>query len=893
MWLALITVVGSADPLVAQPAPATATTEATVLDADGRQVATLGAADFQVTVDGQARRVVAADYIRLDAARDGGSPYYSTNRSSAPAGRFVLLLVDQRQIAPEAAPAAMQALARLVNALSAHDRIALAAIPAPGEFVDFTTDHGQVRQALLRIRGEPLLPGRRTGLSLAEALAIHERSDMRLATRALDRECGSGLDADTRLRCQGDVARQAGELAGAARDRSRQTLAAIDDVLRRLEPIVGPKTVLLVSAGLLADHQRASIDAVAATAASVRASIDVLLVTDPPVGRGGAREGPGLTVLANAARGGVHRLDANGLDRIREAVAGYYVLGLEAVPTDDTPGGGRALVRTTAAPGTIVRARARVTAVEAAPATAEEAVARALRAALPTTALPMRLATWTFKAPGTQDMRLLLAAEVERPADQPLTYTTGVVVVDETGHLVANAVRPAALSPHPHDPTIGTYSASVTVPPGRYRVRLAVVDPAGRVGSVERFVDAAAVDPGAAAAGDMVIAAAPGGMQGSLAPGVEARVGEEPLAALAELYLPAGGTPAGVEATLDVVQAADGAPLLSSAMQIGTGPSPEIATAQTMVETTSLAPGRYLARITFHAAGRTLGAMLRPFLVLPAAAASRPGRTAGASTLSAPPGLRRGLLDAVPTAAVDRLLEADALDRILAVVAEGQSTTVAHAVATARVEGFGGAAFAVLDEGQQGLATFLRALDFVERADTAKAEQTLRTAVQLLPSLAPARLFLGAVLAGTGRYRDAAGLLQSVPATLAPAAPLLAGEAWLKAGEAALAIEPLEHAAAGDDPRAARSLAFAYLLADRATEALPVLAAYLGDHGDDGPALAAAVFAAYSRHTPAPVTATLGPDRERAAAWARACQRTGGPFSALVESWVIHLNGLQ
>ena len=47
----------------------------------------------------------------------------------------------------------MQNALKFVDRLQPNDRIALVAVPAPGELVDFTIDHAKVREAMLRVTG--------------------------------------------------------------------------------------------------------------------------------------------------------------------------------------------------------------------------------------------------------------------------------------------------------------------------------------------------------------------------------------------------------------------------------------------------------------------------------------------------------------------------------------------------------------------------------------------------------------------------------------------------------------------------------------------------------------------------------------------------------------------
>ena len=138
----------------------------------------------------------------------------------------------------------------------------------------------------------------------------------------------------------------------------------------------------------------------------------------------------------------------------------------------------------------------------------------------------------------------------------------------------------------------------------------------------------------------------------------------------------------------------------------------------------------------------------------------------------------------------------------------------------------------------------------------------------------------------------AAGLLMSLPAASVPSLGRLAGEAWLKAGQPAAAIAPLEQtsAAQAGDARSARALALAYALSGDTDKGMPALTTYLNGAGaKDGPALAAGVYVVYRRHLVATNAATIVADRTQARTWARGYAVTKGPLVPLVEAWAAFL----
>ena len=66
-----------------------------------------------------------------------------------------------------------------------------------------------------------------------------------------------------------------------------------------------------------------------------------------------------------------------------------------------------------------------------------------------------------------------------------------------------------------------------------------------------------------------------------------------------------------------------------------------------------------------------------------------------------------------------------------------------------------------LGEGDQVLATFLKGLELYQAAQLDRAAMQFQNSMQMAPTFAPSRLFLGASLAEGNRHKEAAGLLQS------------------------------------------------------------------------------------------------------------------------------------
>ena len=83
------------------------------------------------------------------------------------------------------------------------------------------------------------------------------------------------------------------------------------------------------------------------------------------------------------------------------------------------------------------------------------------------------------------------------------------------------------------------------------------------------------------------------------------------------------------------------------------------------------------------------------------------------------------------------------------------------AMKEARGGDLGAAAMTALGDGDQVLATFLKGLELYQKAQLDRAAMQFQSSMQMAPTFAPSRLFLGATLAEANRHTEAAGLFQS------------------------------------------------------------------------------------------------------------------------------------
>jgi hypothetical protein len=170
------------------------TVDVGVVDKQGRPMRGLTAADFVVTVAGQQRRVVTAEFVERavpspsTVLANADAAQVSTNEGGG-AGRLYAFIVDQNTLDLGSARRVAGAAAPFFSRLTFADRSALMLMPL-GPNVSFTWAHDRVREGLQRVTGM----GRQTmgweyG-SLADARDITNRNQMVLRTLG-ERECGT------------------------------------------------------------------------------------------------------------------------------------------------------------------------------------------------------------------------------------------------------------------------------------------------------------------------------------------------------------------------------------------------------------------------------------------------------------------------------------------------------------------------------------------------------------------------------------------------------------------------------------------------------------------------------------------------------------------------------
>jgi VWFA-related protein len=836
------------------------TVDVGVVDGRGNPVDDLGAAEFSVKIDGEVRRVVSAELVRVDleAARkqvaDKSETHYTSNLTPLN-GRQIVIAVDQTHIRPGSVRPIMAAAQRFLDRLSPLDQVAFVVYPEPGPRVHFTSDKLRLRLAMQGLIGQqPRAIIGQFNLGLSEALAISVRRDQLVLTQVTDRECRGG-DGAARAQCERDVATQAGEMQRRLREETEESISGLSRLLRQLTTVDGHKSLILLSEGLPIDDQN-ELRNLVSLAGAARTSINVLALDlqrgditigeQPPTETQDRRlQMQGLEGLATMSLGSLFYIAGTGdpiFERLSSEISAYYLLAVEQRPRDREGNRHRIDIDVRRRGVTIRSRQAFVLSPTAGPArSAQDSLRDALLSPFAISGVPLRVTTFAHHDPASNKVRLMVSAQIGQPGAAKSEATVGYLLVSDDNRIVANYLEKQVLEP------IGTgggepldFLGGVVVDPGIYTLRLGVVDAEGRRGSVVRDVNAWKMDGETLALGDLIIGDVPAQGQ-ALRPGVEPRVDGDALAAHLEIYSTTAATFDNAAVTVDIVEDADAAALTSAPVPLREGLRPTWRVASGVVPVRVLPPGRYVARARITRDGKAVGVLTRPFVFAPRDA----GAPVSYADRAATSRLFASTLPKFDRAAV---LERDLLASMLDQVAT-RSPLLEDAMVEARAGRYGPAAIEALGAGDQTAASFLRGLDLYVKGQLDQAATQLQIAAGTRRDFFPAALLLGAAFASVGRDRDAAGVWQSGMGQepRPPAFYAMVADARLRDGVPDSAIDilkPAYEANPANDAIAWR-LAMAHIMTGRYAEAMPVLDAYLTRHPAEQGLLLAAIISQY------------------------------------------------
>ena len=903
--------------------------DVTVVDARGMPVRDLRAPEFTVTVDGQPRRVVSAEFVSDASTSSAGperprDPYVSNNTDRRP-GRLIMLVIDRNNIDTHTLRGASAALKRFVSAISPDDRLSLVTIPPPGPYVDFTTNHAQIHDAISRIAGsdDPMIS--QFNISAYEAITFENRSNPITTQRLLFRACGD-TDPNTMSPCDRDVEQEALTIATHIRQETAASVSGYAALLKNLRDVEGAKSMIILSQGLMLEGSQGESSALATLAAEARVDINVLMFAEMAGTASQARisetlsqdrdlrEG-GLETLASRSRGSLFRVVANPdsiLERLRHEISAHYMLGVE--PAERDRDGRPHQIRVQVGRQNVqVRARRQVqyAVLKANTWSRDVVMGRVLRSPAASTELPMRLSTYTFRDSAPGKVKLILTAEIDPESmEKELDLAIGFAVFDRVGTVVLSGQERKIYSANTTPPI--RYELAVAVDPGEYRLRLAAVDMAGKSGSVEREVAAFGMSNHEFAIGDLILSSVREGRGNDLRAPVVLQIADGQLATYTELYTNKAGSLDDTRVVFEIADTADGPTLQSNDGEMRERADQTMRQALAVVPVGALPPGRYVARARFLKGDTIVGKLTRPFQITaraatsaarggaanPAPEASGDPRTARPEAAATNAGGTRAAMTGVVVAVrpavfkKDDVLTPDMLRAVLEVVDRNHPSAKA-ATARARSGKIEGTAMMALDAGDQNAGAILRGIELFMKGDLNTAANQFGVALRNAPDAPVASFFLGACYAAAGRDKEAVAAWERARAAQLelPVLQLVIADAWLRLGRPADALEPLRQALdrrpQDDDIR--RNLAIAQSHLGLHESAYPTIVPYLDRNPKGADALMIALHALYQLHIEGKTMGSAEQDKARAAAYARAYSDASGPQLALVEKWAEYL----
>ena len=603
------------------------TVDVTVVGRNGDPVRDLKAEDFTVTVDGKPRPIVSVQYLGFEGTQAGtpsvaapASPRgdFNTNHRTV-RGRLVVLLVDRGNIRMGAERSVLRTAEGFVDHLLPSDRVSLLTIPN-GPTVAFTGDRERVKAALRQIVGDYRLPVIRHNIAAIESLVIEDGDGEALA-KVIEREC-----APRDTGCPQEIELEARGMAPQVRIKGLDTVRSLSDVFTYLKTIDGPKTVALVSEGLVLDQQRFPAGLppeVEKLASQARATVYVLRLhqeefdavdVKPMRAIDITAQTVGLETLAGATGGEMLTVVGTGasiFDRMARELSGEYVLGIETADADRDGKSHR--IKVSVQRGRVeVRARREFVAEPAAPRAGElsagTAIVNALRSPLLLTGMPIRASSYTLLDPDRAKIRVVATAEIGEGFGQSTRVALGYQLTDAAGVVVGGHAAPTTLSPD-RDGRL-RFRQEFSVPPGAYTFKVAASDSNGRMGSLDRPIEAKLVAAGPLTISDLLV-----GDETDTVLDVEPIVSSARVSCAIDIRTAPGKLPPGARVAFEIADAAGRTAAAEPGALISSGDGIRHI-ARGTIEASGLTAGSYVARAVVQAAGQPDAIMTRAFRIV-------------------------------------------------------------------------------------------------------------------------------------------------------------------------------------------------------------------------------------------------------------------------------------
>jgi VWFA-related protein len=607
--------------------------DVSAVDRDGKPVPGLTADDFEVKLDGHVQPVRAVAYEELThaspapgAATHGSQPVRETTNATPPVEpRLFVLMLDDLSIAPSRGKGMFFAATRFVDQLPLSDVVCFT-LSSGTAGLNPTRNRPAVDAALRHTAGDfidprTIPPNVRVGISDALEIVSGVQSVLEQLIRD---DCFGGRVVTQSERfqspCAEDVSRKARAVGAIARQIAGRQITAYLNVINAMKDAPGLKELVVISDGLgVASHEQMTAFqpvARAAAAAGVRLSV---LSQDPDMidlsSSAAAYYADNrslvfdLMTMTDLAGGTFYRVMGQPdrfFDAVAVATSAVYHLGVEA-PVDSAPGRDFVLVARVKRSGVTVHAN-RVALVPAAAVVVpvEDQLKAAVTQGLPNYGVPVSVATIVRR--GDTATAIDVGANVEVPAGAPGPLTVMFGLVDAAGQLRTGRRSVEA----PADG--GNYRVSLSLPvtPGTYRLRFAIADTTGHVGSIDAPVNAQLGHVGPFLTSDVMTSWSGTDGKSQFLALEEVPPTATSLRTFLELYAaPDAPMPADVRVQWTVIGSTTVQPVVEqSVVPVQTT---DRSTAAGQFALNTLAPGTYEIRATVLVAGRAVGTVSTTF----------------------------------------------------------------------------------------------------------------------------------------------------------------------------------------------------------------------------------------------------------------------------------------
>lgn len=513
------------------------TVDVTVVDKNGRPVKGLTADDFTVRLEGQVRPVRALDFLEFSSDGRSTPPPSSrqtTNRTAASAvgrGRVFLFVFDDLSYPAGTGKLQVAAAERMLSKFENEDLIGLATTSGLGPALNPTRDRPVLLTALRDKRligryndGNPLFY-----IAINEAIQIERGMPADTLRDVVDRECPRlHLDPDV---CAPMIESHSRSLVQQSVHRVALQLSAYKHVIDALRLAPAPRIVIAFSRGLAfgaEHHGQSQLDPISRAAAE--AGVQFYALSDVPdeidLSTGGRADeaapaheslmnrpqtakreegrflNSGIQTLASAAGGEAFIVSGTAdrfIQRIATETSGFYRLGVETPILPDVRRFATAKVAVRQ-PGLTVHVRPQAILASAPPeaANVDERLRAELAQGSTSFGVPIALATVQRRDPASNELQL--AVNVQLPESVPGPVVAMFGLVDTMGKVLQAGRKDVAST------SGGAYQLAfpIPAPPGDFRLRFAVADAQGNIGSVEQPVKVQLLHIGGFSASDLL-----------------------------------------------------------------------------------------------------------------------------------------------------------------------------------------------------------------------------------------------------------------------------------------------------------------------------------------------------------------------------------------------------